>query len=112
MNPYTLTLLRHGEIDHAGRLIGSGDLPLNALGQAQMAQSWQRICSLAPVTAIASSPLQRCREFAVQHALHGSLTLKVNRASPRWTLAIGTAWRCRCWRSITRTGAPSWQPEN
>ncbi|OWY38312.1 histidine phosphatase family protein [Xenophilus sp. AP218F] len=78
MNPYTLTLLRHGDIDHAGRLIGLTDLPLTERGQAQLARSWQRVCELAPVTAMASSPLLRCREFAVQHALHGSLTLQVD----------------------------------
>ncbi|OHX12386.1 phosphoglycerate mutase [Chromobacterium sphagni] len=78
MNPYTLTLLRHGEIDHDGRLIGLTDLPLTEHGQQQLARSWQRISSLAPVTAIASSPLQRCREFAVRQALSGSLALKVD----------------------------------
>lgn len=78
MNPYTLTLLRHGDIEHDGRLIGLTDLPLTERGQRQLAASWGRLSSLAPVTAIASSPLQRCREFAVKHALDGSLTLKVD----------------------------------
>jgi broad specificity phosphatase PhoE len=72
MNPYTLTLLRHGEIDHDGRLIGRTDLPLNDLGCEQMSRSWQRLNQLAPVTSMATSPLQRCREFAVHQALHGS----------------------------------------
>ncbi|AUH53306.1 histidine phosphatase family protein [Chromobacterium sp. ATCC 53434] len=78
MNPYTLTLLRHGDIEHDGRLIGLTDLPLTELGHQQLARSWQRISNLAPVTSIASSPLQRCREFAVKQALSGSLTLKVD----------------------------------
>ena len=78
MNPYTLTLLRHGEIDHDGRLIGRTDLPLNDLGCEQMSRSWQRLNQLAPVTSMATSPLQRCREFAVHQALHGSLPLKVD----------------------------------
>jgi broad specificity phosphatase PhoE len=68
MNPYTLTLLRHGEIDHDGRLIGRTDLPLNELGCEQMSRSWQRLNQLAPVTSMATSPLQRCREFAVHQA--------------------------------------------
>ncbi|WP_293763463.1 histidine phosphatase family protein [uncultured Aquitalea sp.] len=78
MNPYTLTLLRHGEIDHEGRLIGRTDLPLNDLGCEQMARSWHKLNQLAPVTCMASSTLQRCREFAVHQALHGSLPLKVD----------------------------------
>ncbi|VEB40279.1 Phosphoglyceromutase [Chromobacterium violaceum] len=78
MNPYTLTLLRHGDIDHDGRLIGLTDLPLTELGQQQLEHSWKRISNLAPVTCIATSPLQRCREFAVKQALSGSLTLKVD----------------------------------
>ena len=69
MNPYTLTLLRHGDIDHQGRLIGHTDLPLTERGRTDMAASWQRIVQLAPVTCMATSPLQRCREFAVQQAL-------------------------------------------
>ncbi|MBP7580071.1 MAG: histidine phosphatase family protein, partial [Vogesella sp.] len=60
MNPYTLTLLRHGDIDHQGRLIGHTDLPLTAQGQADMAASWQRIVQLAPVSCMATSPLLRC----------------------------------------------------
>jgi broad specificity phosphatase PhoE len=56
MNPYTLTLLRHGEIDHDGRLIGRTDLPLNDLGCEQMSRSWQRLNQLAPVTSMATSP--------------------------------------------------------
>ncbi|MEN2426820.1 histidine phosphatase family protein [Chromobacterium vaccinii] len=78
MNPYTLTLLRHGDIDHDGRLIGLTDLPLTELGHQQLEHSWKRISNLAPVTCIATSPLQRCREFSVRQALSGSLTLKVD----------------------------------
>ncbi|WP_028535810.1 histidine phosphatase family protein [Paludibacterium yongneupense] len=78
MNPYTLTLLRHGEIDHQGRLIGHLDLPLTELGARQMASSWRRINGLAPVTALATSPLLRCREFAVRQALTSAVLLKVD----------------------------------
>ncbi|WP_312854424.1 histidine phosphatase family protein [Paludibacterium denitrificans] len=78
MFPYTLTLLRHGDIDHEGRLIGQTDLPANDSGITQMARSWQRLNSLAPVTSMATSPLQRCREFAVYQALQAALPLKVD----------------------------------
>lgn len=78
MFPYTLTLLRHGNIDHEGRLIGQTDLPANDSGITQMARSWQRLNSLAPVTSMATSPLQRCREFAVYQALQAALPLKVD----------------------------------
>ncbi|BAK78664.1 phosphoglycerate mutase [Pseudogulbenkiania sp. NH8B] len=78
MNPYTLTLLRHGDIDHEGRLVGRLDLALNERGRRQLAASWQRVNALAPVTAIASSPLKRCREFAVQQALAGGVPLKLD----------------------------------
>ncbi|MFC3625851.1 histidine phosphatase family protein [Vogesella amnigena] len=77
MNPYTLTLLRHGDIDHQGRLVGSSDLPLNEVGRMAMAASWQRIVRHAPVTSMATSPLQRCREFAVQQALASGVPLHV-----------------------------------
>ena len=77
MNPYTLTLLRHGDIDHQGRLIGHTDLALTARGLADMQASWQRITRHAPVTSMATSPLQRCREFAVQQALGCGVPLQV-----------------------------------
>lgn len=78
MNPYSLTLLRHGDIDHNGCLIGQTDIPVNEYGHQQMAHSWQRLNDLAPVTAMATSPLSRCREFAVQQALACSLPLHVD----------------------------------
>jgi broad specificity phosphatase PhoE len=110
MNPYTLTLLRHGEIDHQGRLVGRLDLGLTERGARQMASSWQRINGLAPVTALATSPLLRCREFAVRQALTSAVVLKVderfsemdfgdwdggeldalNRAHPDWRTRLAT----------------------
>ncbi|MDF0604452.1 histidine phosphatase family protein [Neisseriaceae bacterium TC5R-5] len=78
MNPYTLTLFHHGDIDHGGHLVGNTDRPLSPVGLRQMQDSWKRINHLAPVTALASSPQQQCREFAVQQALSSSLTLKVD----------------------------------
>lgn len=78
MNPYTLTILRHGEIDPQGCLAGQREVPLTEAGQAMMARSWKQIVALAPVTSMATSPLQRCREFAVRHALETSVPLKVD----------------------------------
>lgn len=77
MNPYTLTLLRHGDIDHGGRLIGRTDLPLSEHGWQQLHASWEAL-SDNPVTAMATSPLLRCRAFAVEQALKCAVTLKVD----------------------------------
>lgn len=77
MNPFTLTLLRHGDIDHGGRLIGHTDLPLSERGWTQLHASWETL-SDNPVTAMATSPLLRCRAFAVEQALHCSVKLKVD----------------------------------
>jgi alpha-ribazole phosphatase len=78
MNPYTLTLLRHGEIDHQGCLAGQREVALTEAGHAMMERSWQQIVALAPVSTMATSPLLRCREFAVRHALATSVPLKVD----------------------------------
>jgi len=82
MNPYTLTLLRHGEIDHQECLAGQREITLTEAGKTIMETSWQRVTSLAPVSTMATSPLSRCREFAVRHALEASVPLKVD---PRFT---------------------------
>ncbi|MBV8049051.1 MAG: histidine phosphatase family protein [Paludibacterium sp.] len=78
MNPYTLTLLRHGDIDHQGRLAGRREVPLTPEGSAMMDRSWHQIAALAPVSSMATSPLTRCREFAVRHALAAAVPLKVD----------------------------------
>ncbi|MGL6071804.1 histidine phosphatase family protein [Craterilacuibacter sp.] len=78
MSPYTLTLLRHGDIPHAGRLIGRTDLELSPRGWQQLRASWASLSRTAPVTALASSPLQRCHAFAVESARVASLALKVD----------------------------------
>jgi alpha-ribazole phosphatase len=78
MNPYTLTLLRHGTIDHQGAIAGQRECPLTDAGQATMERSWKQIVALAPVSTMATSPLQRCREFAVRHALTTAVPLKVD----------------------------------
>ncbi|MCL6264204.1 histidine phosphatase family protein [Craterilacuibacter sp. RT1T] len=77
MSAYTLTLLRHGEIDHAGRLIGRTDLALTAQGWQQLHASWASLSRSAPVTALASSPLQRCHGFALESASACALPLYV-----------------------------------
>lgn len=105
MNPYTLTLLRHGDIDHQGRLIGHTDLPLTERGRADMAASWQRIVQLAPVTCMATSPLQRCREFAVQQALASRVPLHV---APGLTECHFGSWENRPLADISAT-TPDWQ---
>lgn len=78
MNPYTLTLLRHGAIDHHGTLVGQREVALTEDGQAMMERSWKQIVALAPVSTMGTSPLIRCREFAVRHALATSVPLKVD----------------------------------
>lgn len=78
MNPYTLTLLRHGDSGENRRLAGQLDDPLTETGLAQMEKSWQQVVALAPVSTMACSPLLRCREFAVRHALAISVPLKVD----------------------------------
>ncbi|BEV72848.1 histidine phosphatase family protein [Paludibacterium sp. THUN1379] len=78
MNPYTLTLLRHGDIDHQNLLTGQREAALTEAGSAMMDRSWQQIAALAPVSCMATSPLNRCREFAVRRALAASVPLKVD----------------------------------
>ncbi|WP_235445633.1 histidine phosphatase family protein [Gulbenkiania mobilis] len=77
MHPYTLTLLRHGEIDHGGTLVGRRDLPLTDTGLLQMQESWQQLTRIAPVTAMATSPLARCRTFSVAQAVTAAVPLVV-----------------------------------
>jgi alpha-ribazole phosphatase len=78
MNPYTLTLLRHGDIDHQGCLTGQREAALTETGALLMEHSWKRVQALASVSTMATSPLLRCREFAVRHALATSVPLKVD----------------------------------
>lgn len=105
MNPYTLTLLRHGDIDHQGRLIGHTDLPLTERGAADMAASWQLIQRHAPVTSMATSPLMRCREFAVQQALASGVPLHV---APLLGECHFGAWENQPLADIAAT-TPDWQ---
>jgi len=77
MNPYTLTMLRHGETEAAGPPSGHHDVLLTQAGAAKMNESWKRLSAMAPVSTMATSPLLYCREFAVRHALEISAPLKV-----------------------------------
>lgn len=65
-NSFTLTLWRHGEIANGNRLVGQTDLPLTTLGWQQSLAMWQRLQQLAPVSALACSPLQRCRAILTE----------------------------------------------
>ena len=78
MNPYTLTLMRHGDAAEDGPFTGLRDIGLSDVGQLQMEASWRQVAALAPVSTMATSPLSRCREFAVRHALAMSVPLKVD----------------------------------
>lgn len=78
MNPYTLTLIRHGETQVHAPFAGLSDIALSEAGLQQMENSWRQVVALAPVSTMACSPLLRCREFAVQHALALSVPLKVD----------------------------------
>ncbi len=64
-----LTLVRHGETDwnHAGRIQGSTDIPLNDTGRAQARDAAARLRAELPVdvpVVVASSDLSRARETA------------------------------------------------
>ncbi len=73
---FTLTLWRHGEIASGNRLVGQTDLPLTTLGWQQSLAMWQRLQQLAPVSALACSPLQRCRAVLAElQALPPSVTI-------------------------------------
>jgi broad specificity phosphatase PhoE len=105
MNPYTLTLLRHGDIDHQGRLAGRRDVPLTPEGGAMMDRSWGQIAALAPVSCMATSPLIRCREFAVRHALAASVPLKVDDRFAEFDLGQWDG----CAQSELAAAEPQWE---
>lgn len=65
--PHRLILIRHGETDwnREGRLQGSQDIPLNALGRTQAAEAADKLAALAPGFAqlpYLASPMARARE--------------------------------------------------
>ena len=75
--PLIVTLLRHGEIEWPrNAFLGSSDPPLTALGREQMERA---VAALGgpPLTAVATSPLTRCRTFATGFAAARGLALDV-----------------------------------
>ena len=62
----SLLLLRHGQIraNVAGRWHGSTDSPLTWTGRRQAKRTARYLARNEPITAIYSSPLQRCRNTA------------------------------------------------
>jgi probable phosphoglycerate mutase len=66
MQLFTLILVRHGHVEgiHPERFRGQIDLPLTSLGREQAAVTAKFIASTWPVTAIYTSPLERCRDTA------------------------------------------------
>ena len=72
-----VTLLRHGEVEgYAHAFIGERDPPLSAAGWSQLRAALAAV-DKPPFTAIASSPLARCRVFAAQLAAERRLALDV-----------------------------------
>jgi broad specificity phosphatase PhoE len=70
-----VTLLRHGEVEGlAHAFIGEHDPGLSAAGWSQMRAA---LAYVQPITAIACSPLTRCRAFAEQLARERRLALDV-----------------------------------
>lgn len=107
MNPYTLTLLRHGDIDQQNLLTGQHETPLSEAGNAMMDRSWQQIAALAPVSCMATSPLNHCREFAVRRALAASIPLKVDE---RFSEQDMGAWE-GVPLSVLSEQAPNWETQ-
>ena len=73
----TIDILRHGETTmDAGKLYGVTDVPLSELGKKQLLAAVQCIFQ-EPVSAIVSSPLQRCSWLAEQ--FKGKLSVSYER---------------------------------
>lgn len=72
-----VTVMRHGEVDGPANVLrGSSDTPLSDIGWNQM----RAVCAAldTPVTAIVSSPLNRCRAFAQELAMQHALSLNLH----------------------------------
>ena len=91
MQETIVDLIRHGE-PVGGRMIrGNGcDHPLNSLGWQQMRAA---VGDAAPWDQIISSPMARCREFAVELAVRHRLPLAVE---PQLREIGMGAWEGRC----------------
>ncbi|NUO60045.1 MAG: reverse transcriptase-like protein [Hamadaea sp.] len=64
--PTRLILVRHGEtpLTAEKRYSGRGDVPLAPVGEAQARAAAVRLRALGPLSAVVSSPLQRCTQTA------------------------------------------------
>jgi probable phosphoglycerate mutase len=82
-----IDLIRHGEQQGGPKFRGQGcDDPLTPLGWAQMRQTLGDTC---PWEQVLSSPLARCREFAVRWGEEQGLPVEID---PRWQEASLGAW--------------------
>ena len=75
MHQRTLYLLRHGEISTPGILAGKTDVALSENGLRQL---WKSSQQLPEISYCISSPLQRCRLFASEYALHNNINLELD----------------------------------
>jgi broad specificity phosphatase PhoE len=72
-----VTLLRHGEVEGYGHaFLGERDPPLSAAGWSQMRAALAAV-DAPPITALACSPLARCRAFGEEVARSRRLELDV-----------------------------------
>jgi broad specificity phosphatase PhoE len=72
-----VTVMRHGEVDGPANVLrGSSDTPLSDTGWKQMRAACATLDTA--VTAIASSPLNRCRAFAQELATQHTLSLNLH----------------------------------
>ncbi|HEX6231463.1 MAG TPA: MSMEG_4193 family putative phosphomutase [Actinomycetota bacterium] len=107
-----LLLIRHGHTDAAGKhLTGwAPGVPLNARGREESARLVERLEGV-PISAIYSSPLERCRQTAAPLARARRLPVRVRRGLIEvdygdWTgRSIRQARRTRLWRAVQH--APS-----
>jgi len=67
-----LVLLRHGQPERQNCLLGRTDCQLTELGWRQMTKSVLTICNIHTVI---TSPLLRCKEFAVDYTAKKSIPL-------------------------------------
>ncbi|MEE9926502.1 histidine phosphatase family protein [Microvirgula aerodenitrificans] len=100
-----ITLWRHGEIDAAGLLVGRRSNPsLTGAGRDTMRRGWPALTAMAPVTAMASSPLQRCLASAEDFAADAGLALHVDAGFAETDFGV--------WDGAPLDGLPAdWQAE-
>ncbi|BCL76651.1 hypothetical protein JHS3_23870 [Jeongeupia sp. HS-3] len=74
---FRLTLLRHGATLAPGGL-GQHDAALSPLGHSQLEARWAALNGTDPIRAVASSDLQRCRDFAEIAASRDTLPCRID----------------------------------